>query len=400
MKTLIELHDERAIENVIGPETFRPETVVYLCTHELSSDKVRQEKLREFFAGRGLKAKIKFIDCSMYKSDKIYSQLHEIAATHEDCAVDVTGGTDAELFAAGMFCRETGTPAFTYSRKKNRFYNIAGADFAEEMRCSLKYHVADFFLMAGGKMREGRVDNRILADYMRFFDPFFELFLRHRRRWPQKITFMQRISRADSDGRHSLKVEGAYYQKGEHGGKIKADENFLSDFEKLGFIKELTIRHEESVSFTFRDEWTRSWLRDVGSVLELYMYKICIESSIFDDVVSSAVVDWDGSVGHDSVSNEIDVVASRGITPVFISCKACEVGTYALNELAILRDRFGGKGAKAVIVTTENCNAATRHRAAQLGIAVIDIEELESGEAAARIKTIMKVNERNSYEET
>ena len=85
---------------------------------------------------------------------------------------------------------------------------------------------------------------------------------------------------------------------------------------------------------------------------------------------------------------------------VFISCKACEVGTYALNELAILRDRFGGKGAKAVIVTTENCNAATRHRAAQLGIAVIDIEELESGEAAARIKTIMKVNERNSYEQT
>lgn len=31
MKTLIELYDERAIENVLGPETFKPETVVYLC---------------------------------------------------------------------------------------------------------------------------------------------------------------------------------------------------------------------------------------------------------------------------------------------------------------------------------------------------------------------------------
>lgn len=48
--------------------------------------------------------------------------------------------------------------------------------------------------------------------------------------------------------------------------------------------------------------------------------------------------------------------------PLFLSCKACDIKTEALNELAILRDRFGGKGAKAAIVTTEVCNAAARHR--------------------------------------
>ena len=99
---------------------------------------------------------------------------------------------------------------------------------------------------------------------------------------------------------------------------------------------------------------------------------------------------WDEVLGHGSVTNEVDVMAARGVIPLFISCKACDIKTEALNELAILRDRFGGKGAKAAIVTTEPCNAAARHRAAQLGIAVIDLEELQSGQMAQRIKVIMK----------
>ena len=107
-------------------------------------------------------------------------------------------------------------------------------------------------------------------------------------------------------------------------------------------------------------------------------------------VISSAVVRWDEVLGHGSVSNEVDVMAARGVIPLFISCKACDIKTEALNELAILRDRFGGKGAKAAIVTTEPCNAAARHRAAQLGIAVIDLEELKSGQMAQRLKVIMK----------
>ena len=94
--------------------------------------------------------------------------------------------------------------------------------------------------------------------------------------------------------------------------------------------------------------------------------------------------------------NEIDVMATRGVVPLFISCKVSDVKTEALNELAILRDRFGGKGAKAAIVSTGRCNAAARHRAAQLGIAVIDRDELETGKLTYRLKVIMKVEDAES----
>ena len=157
------------------------------------------------------------------------------------------------------------------------------------------------------------------------------------------------------------------------------------------FIRDLKIITGESVSFKFRDANVRAWLRDVGSVLELYSYKACIDSGIFGDVISSAVVRWDDILGHGSVSNEIDVMATCGVVPLFISCKTSDIKTEALNELAILRDRFGGKGAKAAIITTEFCNAAARHRAAQLEIAVIDLEELKADQLSDRLKVIMNV---------
>ena len=390
MDTLIELYDERAIENILAPDMFRPQRIIYLCPGDIVRDRNRQEKLKAFFRRRGWDPELIFTEVSLFKADRILGQLLSIREKYPNCALDVTGGSDAALFAAGMFTAQTGAPAFTYSRKKNRFYDISGADFADDLACPLSYSVEEFFLMAGGTLLSGRVNNAILSDYLKDFDPFFACFLRFRRDWPDIISYIQKISPAEHGQTPPLSIQGKYSVKGEHGSKNYANEEALKAFEQIGFIEDLAIVPGESVSFRFRDTTVRAWLRDVGSVLELYAYKACIDAGIFNDVISSAVVRWDDTLGHGSVSNEIDVMAARGVVPLFISCKTSDVKTEALNELAILRDRFGGKGAKAVIITTEPCNAAARHRAAQLGIAVIDLEELSDNQMVQRLKIIMK----------
>ena len=390
MDTLIELYDERAIENILAPDMFRPHRIIYLCPGDIVQDHNRQAKLKAFFRRRGWDPELIFTEVSLFKADRILGQLLSIREKYPNCALDVTGGSDAALFAAGMFTAQTGAPAFTYSRKKKRFYNISGADFADDLPCTLSYSVEEFFLMAGGTLLSGRVNNAILSDYLRDFDPFFACFLRFRRDWPDIISYIQKISPAEHGQTPPLSIQGKYSVKGEHGSKNYANEEALKAFEQIGFIEDLAIVPGESVSFRFRDTTVRAWLRDVGSVLELYAYKACIDTGIFNDVISSAVVRWDDTLGHGSVSNEIDVMAARGVVPLFISCKTSDVKTEALNELAILRDRFGGKGAKAVIITTEPCNAAARHRAAQLGIAVIDLEELSDNQMVQRLKIIMK----------
>ena len=53
MNTLIELYDERAIENILAPDMFRPWRIVYLCPGEIAQDRTRQETLAAFFRRRG-----------------------------------------------------------------------------------------------------------------------------------------------------------------------------------------------------------------------------------------------------------------------------------------------------------------------------------------------------------
>lgn len=390
MNTLIELYDERAIENILAPDMFHPRRIIYLCPREVLRDHTRQQKLAAFYRKRGWEPELIFVGTSLFEADRILRQLFTIEEKYPDCAIDITGGSDAALFAAGMFAARKGVPAFTYSRRKNRFYDISGADFADDLYCDLTYSIEDFFLMAGGTLLPGRVDNHILSQYLPYFDPFFSCFLRFRHEWPTIISYIQRISPAEYGQIPPLDITGSYTVKGERGSRNSANEDALQELAQIGFIQNLTIIPDQQVSFRFRDVHTRAWLRDVGSVLELYTYKACVDAAIFHDVISSAVVRWDDVLGHGSVLNEIDVMAARGVIPLFLSCKACDIKTEALNELAILRDRFGGKGAKAVIVTTESCNAAARHRAAQLGIAVIDLEELKTGQLVHRLKVIMK----------
>ena len=386
--TLIELYDERPLENVLGVEMFRPRRVVYVCPPEIAANTELHKKLRAYFAFRGQKVESIFHKADIYNVGSVLELLRLITARYPDCAVDITGGTDAVLFAVGLLSAEAAHPVFTYSRKKNCFYNIKNAPFADALPCPIRYSVEDFFRMAGGSVRQGRVDNAILAQYLPDVDPFFGVYMANRRQWDRIVTYIQRLSPAGPDGSYSLTARGGYTVKGQRASRIDAPEEALRALERIDFLRELTIAPEE-VSFTFRDAQIRTWLRDVGSVLELYVYKACLDTELFGDVRTSVIVDWEGEHRENAVSNELDVMCARGVTPLFISCKTCDAKTEALNELAILRDRFGGNIARAAIVTAERGNASLRNRAGELGIRVIDLGDLQAGRLKKRLRDCM-----------
>ena len=389
LDTLIELYDERPLENVLGVEMFRPKRVVYICPQDIAADAGLQKKLRSYFAWRAQKAELIFHKADIFNVHSVLELLRLITARYGDCAIDITGGTDAVLFAAGMLCSDADFPVFTYSLKKNKFYNIKNAAFADGLPCTISYRVEDFFRMAGGSMRQGRVDNSILSSYMEDFDPFFRVFMDNRREWDRIVTYIQRLSPTRQDGPVSLEARGPYTVKGQRASRIDAPEAALRSLEQIDMIRDLQIGEEE-VSFRFRDAQIRAWLRDVGSVLELYVYKVCLDTGLFDDVRSSVIVDWESGDRENAVSNELDVMCTHGVVPLFISCKTCDAKTEALNELAILRDRFGGNGARAAIVTAERGNAPLRKRASELGIRVIDLYDLQNARLPKRLRALMR----------
>lgn len=51
MNTLIELYDERAIENILAPDMFRPRRIVYLCPGEIARIAHGRRPWRPFSGG-------------------------------------------------------------------------------------------------------------------------------------------------------------------------------------------------------------------------------------------------------------------------------------------------------------------------------------------------------------
>ena len=387
MKTLIELYDERPIENVLGTEMFHPEETIMVCPPEVEADRTLKKSLENYFRHRKCPVKLTFEAVSLLDASKVEKRLRNILESHEDCAIDISGGTDAALFAAGAVSGEV--PVYTYSRRKNAFFEIRNAPFARSLPCTIHLDAESCFLMAGGTLLPGREDNEILKTKLPLIDRLFKIYSAYRREWNRQIGYIQTISSSAPD---NLDAEGSLTEKADHG-TVTANTGLFRALASAGLILDLNIT-EETIRFRFPDETIRFWLRDIGSVLELQVFRACLAAGCFDDVILSAVVNWQGGQNQrDGVTNEIDVMAVQGIQPIFISCKTSEIRTEALNELAILRDRFGGKGSRAIIVTSHTVTkdrSPMRQRAAQLDIEVIEWSDLRLDRLVRRLAANIK----------
>ena len=374
MQTLIELYDENPIENVLGTEMFRPKTTVLLCPQDEASG--MKASLEKYFRYRKCNVRLVIVPVSLVDASKVEKRLREVLEQFDDCTIDISGGTDAALFAAGAVGGDTSV--ITYSRRKNSFFEIRNAAFARNCACTVKLDARSCFLMAGGTLLPGRGNSEELRGRINEIDRLFSVFRKFRKMWNRQISYMQRISSSEPG---KLDAQGDRVIRSDQG-TLTVNEELLHALDEAGLIRDLQVNDSE-VRFTFPDETVRFWLRDIGAVLELAVFRTCLEAGCFDDVVLSAVVNWEGGRNQrNSVTNEIDVMAVRGIQPVFISCKTNEIRTEALNELAILRDRFGGKYARAMIVTSANATASralSRMRASELNIEVIEWNDLLSG---------------------
>ena len=192
MKTLIELYDERPIENVLATEMFRPEETVLICPPEVAKSVQMKKSLKRYFEVRGCPVKLTFVPVSLLDAGKVEKKLFQVLSSRKDCAIDISGGSDAALFAAGVISKDT--PVFTYSRKKNAFFEIKNAPFARDLPCSVRLNAESCFLMAGGNLLPGREDNGELNMRLDKIDSLFSVYREYRRIWNRQIQYIQRVS--------------------------------------------------------------------------------------------------------------------------------------------------------------------------------------------------------------
>ena len=69
-KTLVELFDERPLENVLGVEIFRPEKVIYICPE--GTPEHAEKQLADYFAHRGIRTETEFLRVNVYDLSLIH----------------------------------------------------------------------------------------------------------------------------------------------------------------------------------------------------------------------------------------------------------------------------------------------------------------------------------------
>lgn len=158
----------------------------------------------------------------------------------------------------------------------------------------------------------------------------------------------------------------------------------LKALEENGFIHNL-MQHEDRfvVSFAYTSPCIKKLLTKGGELLEIYTYFSVLKTGFFDDAVWSYGFQW----SEGNVSNELDLVLTKGFRSFIIECKAtAKLDMTYYHKLHSIAEHFGIGTTKILIGNTyqdnqEKCtqtasaNDRQRSRGEQLNIITFSDEE-------------------------
>lgn len=112
-----------------------------------------------------------------------------------------------------------------------------------------------------------------------------------------------------------------------------------------------------------------------GTLLEMYGALAAFDSDLFHDIRVGVTVDWNGSIAPQykpDPRNELDLVLMRGNLPVMASCKNTLPENDYLYEISTMANHYGGHFATPMLLASGAASPTVRERAKEMGIILID----------------------------
>lgn len=365
--TIIEFYDKTSIDNIVGALLCAPEKMILIGDrHKQLARSV--EIYREVAAGRGISTEFSYKSINKNQLKSLIDMLTEIVMENEDCVFDLSGGEDVYLVAVGIiWTRYPDRVSCQRFNAHNGTFNRYDADGklceSREISVSVDENVAiyDGSIVRSDSLGISTYDWDFSEDFIADVSAMWSVCRKNSRLWNAHTCSIGTVS-------DFLGVEDSLSVSYERDAVVKALERrgdryvfvngIMQELEELGIISNLSVG--EVISYTFKNAQIKRCLTVAGQILELIIATrlIALRDSenrpIYNDVKVGVVIDWDKD--DDSVAktiNEIDVLAMKGIIPIFISCKNGSFDANELYKLTTLASRFGGDYAKKVLVTTE-----------------------------------------------
>lgn len=149
------------------------------------------------------------------------------------------------------------------------------------------------------------------------------------------------------------------------------------------------------IKYIYSDLAVKDCLITAGNVLELYAWSAARQTGYFDDCRANLSFRW-----KEGVRNELDIILTKGLTTLVVSCKTAKFKKEHLYEIKYLTERFS-INSKAVIVYSSNQAVddeghltydidPVKERAKAMGIYLIDLNELDPKQLGKVFEAIAK----------
>lgn len=401
---IIEFLCETPIENVFGGVCLAPDEIVYFGTKKHESFENRElSHIKEYFSSKGLgKIKFSYVRVLRNSINDAVNKLEEIVGDTDEWVIDITGGDDMLVAGAGMVYQThnnvklfrinpvSGYAQFvdksvTESREATK-YSSNDAPF--ENRIRVENTVEENITLHGGAVAPymGAGAFVYTDDFERDLEIMWQLSTKgprgyvHKRSAPQTWNrFTQTVSGIERmGGKEQLEIFKKY--------KVCV---YLEELRRLGLVSYTARKDGTLQNFKFKNPQVRACINKAGNLLEQKVYLACRKflGHGLCDVKTGVTILWSpdeweekyNKNNRQGTENEIDVMAMRGVTPIFISCKNGKFESEELYKLSSVAGRFGVKYAKKILVATDLENALDRRtieylkaRARDMNIAIID----------------------------
>lgn len=394
--TVIEFFDrESAIENIISTLLCEPQKVVFIG----NSPKMMKKSIERYKAvayGRGLEVEFEAKSVPKNNLTAAVDVIEETISQNKDCVVDLSGGNDLCLVALGTVYAK-----HRDSVKLHRF-NLSDGSMVDcdcdGVVCDskpMKLSINECILLYGGRIKCGgktAYEWNFSEDFKNDIRLMWSLCRKNPTEWNTRIKLLNKLcSEYSAENSLFYSFESGRLKKYTE----KAEEGLIDTLRSLANLKIINrfVSDGSAVEFAFKNEQVKRALSKSGQVLELVVTAAALESTdkngkrVYDEVLTGVEIDWEDE--KSAVSNEIDVLLMRGITPVFVSCKNGAVSSDELYKLSTVAKKFGGRFAKKVLVATELEKLGSKEgyikaRAESLGIKIIDKADVLSDKELQR----------------
>ncbi len=371
--TYIEFFDKTSVENICACLAMTPDEVVLVGDNAKAMQR-HIENYKEIFKDRGKEIDFSYKKVSRWKTDEVVAVLTKIVEEHKDCVFGITGGDEIVLFALGIIYERSegkNIQVHRISIQNNRIYDC-DMDGKVIDHQNPKLSVEENIRIYGGevvkRMKNGkRIDIWDMnAAFKTEIEEMWTICKEDPKSWNIQMGVFETIGKVGSTSEDGMTVTASlaeikkYYK--ENTGYYSVKDDLIEKLKNKNLISEFE-ENDDIVTVTYKNTQVKRCLTKAGQALEMKIYMIARElrdeedQLLYNDVMNGVEIDWDGEdVGNDKLNantmNEIDVLLMHDMVPVFVSCKNGAVKAEELYKLNTVAERFGGKYAKKILVSS------------------------------------------------